>query len=175
MMFTNTKGQLFSLDFVLSVIAVVVAIGLALQAYELSAYDSKESLLSQEMYFTAVNAAERLTASPAIACGVTDTSGNLIPGYTLVNCIDSTKVQGTITKAFLGIPSYFDCEITGLNVQECKPSASVISSERNIKTIQRFVYVSLGPVSKKALNDCLNNNPSCIFNTKRTITVKVMQ
>ena len=80
------KGQVFSLDFVISMVALTAAVGLMIQAIEVNTYYEKERNTFDEMKLVAETAADLLVASSETTC--TDTLGNH-----LMNCLDKTKVR----------------------------------------------------------------------------------
>lgn len=77
------KGQIFSLDFLISLIALTAAIGLMIQAIEVNTYYEKEKNAFDEMKLVAETAADLLIASNETTC--VDLAGNH-----LMNCIDNT-------------------------------------------------------------------------------------
>ena len=77
------KGQIFSLDFLISLVALTAAVGLMIQAIEVETYYEKERTTYDEMKLVAGTAADLLVASNETTC--IDAAGNR-----LMNCIDST-------------------------------------------------------------------------------------
>lgn len=88
------KGQVFSLDFVISMVALTAAVGLMIQAIEVNTYYEKERNTFDEMKLVAETAADLLVASNNTTC--TDTLGNH-----LMNCLDKTKVTKPKTEAMI--------------------------------------------------------------------------
>lgn len=92
------KGQIFSLDFLISMAVVMAAIGLVIQTAEVSAYSAKETRISGELR----NVAE-ITANLIVASNETTCDG---AGGHLMNCVDSTadfsKITGFLQNAGYG-------------------------------------------------------------------------
>lgn len=122
----NKKGQIFSLDFLLSLILVILAFGLVLNFIELHEYSMKEEELRYELKAIGEKAGDLLVSSPFIVCELYDETETDFLAY-LNNCLgkfrgDITegetwgwwKVKGgkLIDKNTLGIPSDYGCEIT---------------------------------------------------------------
>src|SRR3989338_4721726 len=118
--FQMQKGQIISLDFLLSAVLVFFAIGLVLQAFELNSVDAKESQAKLVISSLGENASEILLLSELVSCQVKDVNGNALKGFFLSHCIDLQKFgnAGIANKNSLGIPSTFKCNISlsGANV-----------------------------------------------------------
>jgi len=169
------KGQIFSIDFLLSLIIVVFAIGLLVQLIELNAYDLKEKELNRELEGVALTAGSRLVNSEKISCElVTSAPAPLTPPQYVMNCIDRAKA-GTVTKNDLGIPTDFDCNIsidgiTGIPFNNC--NTAVTGLEKNIAGIDRNVVLHSGSLTKSELEKCLGDLPGCTL-TEGTAKVLV--
>ena len=72
------KGQIFSLDFLISLVAITAAVGLMVQAIEVNTYYQKESRDFIEMKAVAETAADLLIASQATTCYDSDTDQYMI-------------------------------------------------------------------------------------------------
>jgi hypothetical protein len=132
------KGQLFSLDFIISMVAVTAAIALLIHSIEVNAYSQKEQQLQDELKQVAETAGDLLVSNQDIVCELVDSSDNKL--FSLNNClskVDTTKIPpgqwpptnnpgwwtapGRVKKARplykekLGIPDEFSCliETTG--------------------------------------------------------------
>ncbi|MBN2067503.1 MAG: hypothetical protein JW744_03475 [Candidatus Diapherotrites archaeon] len=101
--FAGKKGQLFSLDFVLSMIAVTAAIGLLLHSIEVNAYNQKEGMLRDELKQVAETAADLIIAGNGTACALGST------GEHLVNCVQSNTAGPTIRALFPAGYAYQVC------------------------------------------------------------------
>jgi len=139
------KGQLVSLDFILSLIIVVFSIGIVLQIMELTTYTAKEDKLQREVQYAGERAAFLLATNPNITCDLADVRDyNKVLG-SLKNCLTKVvqkkivfynltepfnfdtirqlKIAKPITKSDLALQDYFDCKITvtgGLDLTEPK-------------------------------------------------------
>jgi hypothetical protein len=145
MMRKNQKGQIFSLDLLLALTALIVCIGLVLQTYELTSYDAKESMIWQKLNLTGQAAAERLVTDEDIACDLG------VNGFETVNCLDSTKL-GRIDKSALGIPADYGCRIEGVSIANCNDSLPAEAA--NVFSITRAVLVE-SSLNKTALYSCI--------------------
>ena len=76
------KGQMFSVDFLVSLIAVVAAVGLILQAVEVNTYAQKEERLFNELKMAAETAADLIVLGQDTACQ--DSAGT----RNYANCVD---------------------------------------------------------------------------------------
>lgn len=171
----NEKGQIFSLDFVLSLVAVILAVAIIWQANELVFYDLKESQLQQELFFTAENAANIILSSPKSSCQLTNISGDPIKGYYMSNCIDIQKTLLEIPdKGFIGVPDGINCRIEvsatipSLRTPVSGCTESIPSDARNVVKVSRktmlFVRGSLQGLPKDDFQACFQGNCSSLTN-----------
>ncbi|MFH1224463.1 MAG: hypothetical protein V1676_01540 [Candidatus Diapherotrites archaeon] len=72
-----TKGQIFTLDFVISMILVILAFGLVLNFMELNQYNLHEQEIREELKTVGDGAAETLVTSPALVCELGYYTGSL--------------------------------------------------------------------------------------------------
>jgi|TARA_B100002003_G_scaffold212685_1_gene209964 hypothetical protein len=121
----NEKGQIMTIDFLISVAAVTLAIGLMIQFAEIKTYNEKDDIAWLELKEIAESAADRLVGSPEIVCELVDTYDETTSSYypsmndagilrigSLDNCIPKINAVGhRIEKADLGIPAGYDCDI----------------------------------------------------------------
>ncbi len=107
----NQKGQIFSLDFILSLAIIILAIGMMLQFMELQEYNQREAEIQNELYSIGETASLLLVSNPAFTCQMTNTieTVDLMPvmGCILIGAPPSHE----ITRDGLGIPSDYSCEI----------------------------------------------------------------
>jgi hypothetical protein len=82
------KGQLFSLDFIISMVAVTAAIALLLHSIEVNAYSQKEQQLHDELRQVAETAADLLIASNDTSCQIKITGMGAPDRPHLVNCVN---------------------------------------------------------------------------------------
>ena len=121
----DKKGQIMAMDFLISVAAVTLAIGLMIQFAEIKTYNEKDDIAWLELKEIAESAADRLVGSPDIVCELVDTYDETTGSYYssmndvdilhicyLDNCIPKINAVGhKIEKADLGIPAGYDCDI----------------------------------------------------------------
>lgn len=176
------NGQIFSLDFLISLALVILAIGMAMQFLELKEYETKDYTEQMELERIGNTAAELLVSNPEIVCELTDNTRSTVLGH-LQNCIPKINSEGDrIKKGELGIPAGFECWIYNDNDfrTDCimqEPDASV----RNIFSAQRKIvfYKHTGgggqPAKKKVtkgqLEACLNGSECDLI--QQTVTLKV--
>ena len=164
----GNKGQIISLDFLLSVALAVLALGLLLQAFEVSAYSKKQQMLFDELQAAGAAAAENLVTSNEIICRVTDTDDN--PLFNLPNCLSMNK-KNNISKQNLGLSQEFGFQVLG--DARIETGASPSSGIGNIYSETRTVMVSDGDISKASLEQCIYGTGSCPAWNEREITLKV--
>jgi len=103
------KGQIFSLDFLISMAVVMAAIGLVIQTAEVSAYNAKETRIQGELWNVAETAADLIAASNETTCS----NGG---GGHLMNCVDATADFSKIT-GFLEDAGYgYSITATGISL-----------------------------------------------------------
>lgn len=135
------KGQIFTLDFVISMVLVILAFGLVLNFMELNEYNLNEQEKMAELKTIGDAAADTLVSSPAIVCDL-----GYYPAPTdwrsishLMNCIMPPPAPGKpietyINKAILGLDAK---DSTGRDVYGCRisfdSSAAALGPERIIE------------------------------------------
>jgi hypothetical protein len=162
------KGQIISLDFLISIAAMTLAIGLLIQFAELKTYNEKEELRWTELKEIAETASDLLVSGQSTVCEMVDASnGHLL--Y-LNNCISSRSIANA-TKEALAIPSRFSCLIE--TTVEGTTDPTVVSAEcsgnpsnaKNAYTVSRRVVVYQEPndntVPKSGLEECMNGAEEC--------------
>jgi len=102
------KGQMFSLDFLVSLIAITAAVGLLIQTVEVNTYYQKEDRTSRELKAVSETAARLLLASNETTCVNPVTE----PPEHLMNCVREDIEADTITNLF---PQNFEFELTGID------------------------------------------------------------
>lgn len=104
----DKRGQILSLDYVISLMLVLLALGLLLNFFELQTVNAKEAQLNSELEALANGAARLALTSPDIACRLTSITGDPPKDIgVLPNCIPK---NGRLTKQNLGIQG-FECAI----------------------------------------------------------------
>lgn len=123
-----------SLDFLISVAAVVLAIGLIIQFAEIKTYNEKEEMQWLELKQVAETAADLLVSNPDTSCDVKDVAK-------IMNCIDSSK---TINANDLAIPSGYEFSIEGgpINVGGNPPN------DKDYYSVKRIVATNNGQLTK---------------------------
>lgn len=159
----NPKGQIFSLDFLMSMILVILIIGMIIQTSELNNYNTKE-------YIEKKNMEDSLNSSLMILLANTQYNCEL-NGTTLKNTIDKRKLlQKTNIKEEIGLLNY-DLELI-VNNKNYTPQLidkkNIFAIETEIMTCEKSTdYINMD------LTNCLNNDCFKNFLTKEKIILKV--
>lgn len=166
----NKRGQIVSLDYVISLILVLLALGLLLNFFELQTVNAKEAQLNSELETLAEGAARLALASPGIACNLTSNDGLKYIGV-LPNCIPDES--GRLTKARIGIPQGFECAIITEPVEIATDCVTVDNDVNNYYSVTRKIVVKTnGPdVTKGQLEKCVNNVNCLLTDANLTIVV----
>lgn len=137
------KGQIFSLDFLLSIAVVMMALGLVLRAAELASYDWKDREIFSELKGVAENSGNLLVASPEINCRVRGIDINIM------NCVDTTKISPSNAREKLAIPAEFGYSLT------ISPQQTIAFGSRENKDFvetRRKVLLHNGDITKQEYN-----------------------
>jgi len=155
------KGQMFSVDFLLSIAMLILFIGLLMAAAEIKGYEAKEKILSNSLEQKTEVALGILMNSPDVGC--------TFNGEVLSSSINTTKLT-TITLAQLK---------TKLNLQDNNVSIVLDGIEvmgdtmdsKNIVALDSEVLICSGNVSFSDLNSCMTQTVCPL--PKQTISIKV--
>lgn len=126
------KGQIFSLDFLISLVAVTAAVGLLIQTTEVNVYYQKETMRSNGIKAAAETVADLIVGSNDITCEDAD-------GDHLLNCIANNVGQGQIRTL---IPEEYRYEIIGFD----RDISTGNLSDRDYYEVQRKVIQQGVPV-----------------------------
>jgi uncharacterized protein (UPF0333 family) len=179
------KGQVFSLDVMISIILIVLALGIAMRFLEIKATETKEMTEQMELNTVGKTAAELLVNNPDITCELRAIDDSILDN--LSNCIETNQ---NIQKTDLGLinPGNFDCRIeieySGLPPTtlpgQCQ--SPILATAKNVYSAKReIVTTNLLPnpqkrVQKAVLNNCTDKEPEsatpCIL-TRGTVTIWV--
>ena len=176
----NSKAQIASLDFILSVVLVVVALGLVMQTIETNQYTMKEMEVHNELARIGETAADILVSHPDITCDLLESDSPYNKISDLQNCIEKNT---TITNEMMGIPTEYDCWIGftqggsgNLDFPEC--TNTVPNSEENVYSTGRLITfwepAGGGVGARLTKNSFLNavNSPSGPLK-ERTLLIKI--
>jgi len=180
----NKRGQIFTLDFILAFVLIILTIGFSINYFESSSLNISEQSIRNELKIAAKTASDTLTHSPIVICDLVNvTSGHI--DY-LPNCLSSDV---TISKRDLGIHSELNCSVEEIGSsfitfsqpgadEWCDPNNDS-SSAKNVVSIDRKVVVkNLGDpqeITKAELLDCQRDllpGVDCVL-VETTINVKV--
>jgi len=119
------KGQLISLDFLISIILVVLSIGLIMQLSEVENYNFKDKTLRDETYIRGKTAASLLVNSPETTCE-------------LVDIRDKNKIISPISNCLTEfVLPYPDCGGAALNKAPCLTWDEFGTNHRTFKPIRK--------------------------------------
>ena len=144
----NKKGQLVSLDAVLSLVVLMLALGYAFRVAEANFYALKQDELIYKTKAVGSAAAELLVTSEEITCKVTTNTGN---DFYITNCIDTSKLTNLNQKLLLN-------NIFGVRVEWSTGNAgdALPSDDRTIYSEKRVVMLRSGSITKAELEQCFN-------------------
>lgn len=156
------SGQIFSLDYALSLILVFLAIGIALNFFELQTVSAKEKQLRTELQNIGDASARLLLSSKDITCQL-DSNSHAPIGF-LSNCIKNNS--SALTKQNLGIPAGFDCNLSITNFSYPAGFADGCSTSiplaKDIYSAKRTIVIKSDQnVTKTELENCMNSSPGC--------------
>lgn len=179
------RGQILTLDLILSLILVFMAIGLMMHYMELNVNSMKDEEMMKELEIIGLAASERLVSSPEIICQLHEKAPpNPIEGYFLPNCIYK-KTFRELTREDLGIPEGYGCELTidilGLNNNEdCavgNSDASPIEDAENVFAVQRTVFNfdagGANRITKDVMGECITSGCAGADTEVGVVTLKV--
>ncbi len=127
------KGQIFSLDFLISIVVITAAIALLIQATEFNTYNMKEERIYNEMRNVARIAANLIVSSNETTCF--DTTGEH-----LMNCIDTVTGNFAPITLFLDDSDYeYDIETEALGLDL---DSGVAYDEEDFVEIKRLTFVN---------------------------------
>jgi hypothetical protein len=165
----NKKGQIFSLDFILSLVVVIALLALLFQVFEVTAYEAKQQQVQRELMVVGELASERLVTDESIACRLVDDNNNFLPGFELVNCINTSRLAA-LNKGLIGIPFDFNCQVDGLALSGCT-DGSPPTEVRDVFEIERRVILSPTDFNKTVFNRCVAGLACPFADTNITLRV----
>lgn len=178
----DKKGQIFSLDFLLSIILVVLALGLILNTMELNVYNMKEEEMKRELRTIGETAADLLVSSPDIVCQLVDINDNNID-Y-LRNCIPKINAEAyRIDLDDLSIPAGYNCKIENEAISagswQTKCITTPLPDVDNIYSAERIIVLYSGTgspiekkkISKDKLENCMRGGSCPLNQSKLTLWV----
>ena len=103
---------MFSLDFIISMVAVIAAIGLMIQVIEVNVYNQKEAAADKEMKIVAERAADMVVAGYQYNPTQNTACEDAPRGIYLMNCVKNNLPAGSVSHPL--IPTKYNYEITGI-------------------------------------------------------------
>lgn len=158
-MIKTRKGQVMLLDVLFAVVIVILMFFLLLKFVETDIYKTNVDSRTEELTSVGSLAYQKFLNNPKINCKVTDSENS----FYLPGTIDTTE---SITKADLGIPSDYNCHITGATVNGCGASGFTGPSY----TIAFTVATCLTDLNKNAYIDYITDSSDP---TPQAITLQV--
>ncbi|MEM0360179.1 MAG: hypothetical protein QXK06_02465 [Candidatus Diapherotrites archaeon] len=146
----NKKGQIAAIDFLFSLILVVLAIGYTFRIAEANDYSLKEEEIYRDLQRIGTAASELLVSSPEFTCEI-NTGGAGTTQY-FPNCTNAAKLS-TATKEKLGIPPQYKFRLLLNGALQAGEAANPIatSTVENIYSEERKVVVG-SPATISALS-----------------------
>jgi len=163
----NAKGQIVSMDFLLSLILVTLALGLIFRFSEISTYALEENTLQSTLERLGSTAAEKLLHSPDFACKVGTVGGTTATLFHASNCLDAGKL-GALSTTLLGLPAGYSYHLSLQDPAGGPPSEYGIavpdtdfafSAERSL-----VLYAGPGNLGKNTLYNCISGS-ACLAGT----------
>jgi len=150
------KGQIISLDFVFSLVLVVLALGLLVRVSEANNYRMKQEEIFGELQRVGRVASASLANSEEFTCQVNDIGG--APIYNPVNCIDKGELNGKLGpglgKSDLRMSNEFEYKIAiGAETWESAPLDE--DNTPNYYSEKRKVIVNNGAMTKAEMENCM--------------------
>jgi hypothetical protein len=148
----DKKGQVFTLDLVVSMVLIFLCVGVAMRFFELKEIEMKEMNENMELERIGKTASQLMVSNPDISCELTEIVNGTTIGY-LPNCLNKNQ---TITKQDLGIME------AGVPIQ---------------KQYNCYIEFKYGNSTTIPTGDCMNappaapNSPLNIFSEKREIVL----
>jgi hypothetical protein len=166
------NGQLLSLDFLLAIGLVILALGVSLKFSHQAVFEWQEQQERNELEKRGENAVLLLMSNPENTCEIKDTGGNGL-GEHVNNCVNSAT-PSPITKETVGLPEEWDYSIlnetTGGTWIAGNPS--IPSGTPNVFSadVKAILSDSDGMITKAGLYSCLKKS-GCTLEEK---TIRVM-
>ncbi len=159
----NKKGQIISLDFLISIGLIVIALGLLVQFVEGNSYEKKQENIFRELKSVGSAASENLVSSNSINCEIAQQN------YKIANCINLQNI-GTDSEVenVLGIPEEYEWRLTWSG--GTRGSSNPLNAE-NIYSEKRKVLTASGSVSKSVLMQCIYGGTCALPQTEMTLKV----
>ena len=131
------RGQIFSLDFLISMVVITAAIALLIQATEFNTYNMKEERTYNEMRNVARIASNMIIASNETTCE--DGIGGL-----LMNCVETSNI--TAITAFDSITKFLDDSGYGYEIktsgEELSRSSVHSYNNQDFVDVNRLAFVN---------------------------------
>lgn len=164
----NKKGQIITVDFVFSLILLMLALGCVFRIAEANQYKMKEDELFMDLQRIGTASAELLVSSPDFVCEVT-MGGQ--PQY-LNNCINELNLN-TADKAKLGIPAQYKFQILLNGVHRAGDSAPnpVNPNSPNVYSEERSIVSMPGNPTIDQIKSCMTGG-ACPL-TEKKVMLKV--
>ncbi len=147
------KGQIVSLDFVFSLVLVMLALGLVMRAAEANNYKMKQDELFWETQRVGRVASAMLLNHEDFSCEVQDEGG--IKLYNIINCADKGRIAAA-SKSDLLIPDDFKFRVEISDASGGLSMGDVVGDAPFVYSEERKALTSNGPISKKNLENCMS-------------------
>jgi uncharacterized protein (UPF0333 family) len=193
---TKTKGQLLSLDFLLSLILGVLAIGLLIQFFEVNSYAQNQEQTIMKLSIIGETASDLIVSSNTTICEIESGNDQIQANNCLPLCIydtlemmcNPTNTEKRIEKTNIGLTKEFGCNIQvypdptqftnpgKLQIgTECEETIPVPEPANIYSTTRKVILAGLEekPWDKTEYLHCIRNTENCDKITIGTITLTV--
>ena len=148
-MIRTRKGQVMLIDVLFAVVIVILMFFLLLKFVETDIYKTNVDSRTEELTSVGSLAYQKFLNNPAINCKVKDSENSFyLPG--------TINTTGPITKSGLGIPSDYNCFVSGATVTGCQATSHTGISY----TITFPVITCSTDLNKNAYIDYITNTSS---------------
>jgi uncharacterized protein (UPF0333 family) len=179
----DKKGQIFSVDFLISVIVIVLAIGLLLNFYELTVHAQAERNSADELKIASERAADLLVSSPELVCELVESGDGTNHIMYLPNCLVTENSEKEITKEKLGLIG-FSCNLSGpgaggLINQTGVGCTDTFPGDKDVVAVKRTIYLTMSneegnqEIKKDEYLGCINATSGCSIEGRLEIYLKV--
>lgn len=144
------KAQIFTLDAMLSLVLVVMALGLIIHSFELKEYTLREEELFNELKSKAEVASLMLSINEKIICEIQQTK------MKMQNCIATNNNKLSRLKELLGLNADFGCRLANARNETIGNCSDNIPDNKNIVSIKKKLLVLNDNPTKSNWNTCIN-------------------
>jgi len=166
----RTRGQMLSLDFLLAMAVIILAVGVLLNHYDILTTQGKESRVKSELNTIAQTASQQALEKNADCASDFSTQGYKIYGCTTSNF-------SSLTKNYLLVPEGFSCYVTldggaAANGPGGCESTDAPLDAKDVAVAERKYLSPNTTLSKQDYEKCITG-PGCTAYTVKKLRVKI--